>query len=331
MSGREPLLFWVQHLLGSGHLRRALAVSEALVGQGFAVTLASGGPPMPWPAPDGVTLVQLPPVRAADESFAIVDMGGRPPDAALRAARRERLLGLLAELAPRALLTEMFPFGRRAFRGELLPLLERARALPSPPRIVATVRDILVPKAKPERWLEMRDLALAFYDLVLVHGDPALFPFADTFPHAADIAERIRHTGFVLASRPRRADQQGDAVIVSAGGGAVGFGLLETALLARPVSRFADAPWRLVGGANLPADAHAALASRLPPGVSLDRHLDDLPSRVASATVSVSQAGYNSVVEGLAAGARMVLVPFDAEGQGEQRRRAERLDELGLA
>jgi predicted glycosyltransferase len=48
-------------------------------------------------------------------------------------------------------------------------------------------------------------------------------------------------------------------------------------------------------------------------------------------TVSVSQAGYNSVVEGLAAQARMVLVPFAAGAEDEQEQRARRLQELGLA
>ena len=39
------VLFWVQHLLGTGHLRRALTVSAAMAERGLAVTLASGGPP----------------------------------------------------------------------------------------------------------------------------------------------------------------------------------------------------------------------------------------------------------------------------------------------
>jgi predicted glycosyltransferase len=45
----------------------------------------------------------------------------------------------------------------------------------------------------------------------------------------------------------------------------------------------------------------------------------------------VSQAGYNTVVEGLIAGARMVLVPFAEGVEDEQRRRALRLQELSIA
>jgi predicted glycosyltransferase len=332
MSQGEPVLFWVQHLLGAGHLRRALAVAAALAGKGFDVTVASGGPPMPWPTPAGVALVQLPALRAADERFSgLVDVAGRPVGEALWAARERKLTALLQELRPQVVLTEMFPFGRRGLRAEILPLLERAGGLRPPARIVATVRDILVGKDRPERWREMRDLAREWYDLVLVHGDPALVALDESFPLAAEIADLTRYTGLVLTARPEPDSAQADAVIVSAGGGAVGHRLLETAILARRLSRLADRPWRLVAGANLSGAEHAAIAARLPAGVVLERHLENLPSRMAASEVSVSQAGYNTVAEGLAGRARMVLVPFDAAGQDEQTRRAARLAERGLA
>jgi predicted glycosyltransferase len=47
--------------------------------------------------------------------------------------------------------------------------------------------------------------------------------------------------------------------------------------------------------------------------------------------LSVSQGGYNTVVELLAAGARSVIVPFAAPGETEQTRRADRLAAEGLA
>ena len=47
--------------------------------------------------------------------------------------------------------------------------------------------------------------------------------------------------------------------------------------------------------------------------------------------VSVSQAGYNTVLDILAARARAVLVPFAAERETEQLLRAEALAERGIA
>ena len=51
----------------------------------------------------------------------------------------------------------------------------------------------------------------------------------------------------------------------------------------------------------------------------------------ASARLSISQAGYNTVCDILRAGCRSVLVPFAAGGETEQGARAERLERLGLA
>lgn len=327
-------LFWVQSLLGAGHLRRALLLADAFVGRGAAVTLVNGGMPGPWPTPAGVDLVQLPPITAKDADFRnLVDGSGTPVTPSYWAARRERLMDLLAATRPQALLTEMFPFGRRAFRSELLPWLAAAKERAGPPVVVASVRDVLVSKPDPSRYAWMAETCRTFYDKVLVHGDERLLPFGLSFPLVDALGERVVHTGFVRP--PIETDDSHDdtvpAVLVSAGGGAVGAALLEAALAARPMTSLADEPWLLVGGRNLPDSAFAALRKTLPPGCALERYRPDLPALMARCHVSVSQAGYNTVVEGLMAGARMVLVPFAGGGEDEQERRAGRLAELGLA
>ena len=111
----------------------------------------------------------------------------------------------------------------------------------------------------------------------------------------------------------------------------MGAGLLAVALDARPLTGLADRPWLLVAGGNLAADRYAELAARAVPPVRIERHRPDLASLIGRAQVSVSQAGYNTVAEGLAGGARMVLVPFAEGGEDEQTRRAARLAALGLA
>ena len=57
----------------------------------------------------------------------------------------------------------------------------------------------------------------------------------------------------------------------------------------------------------------------------------DFASILSRARVSVSQAGYNTVTDLLATGARAVLVPFSAEGEREQSIRARVLAEAGFA
>ena len=120
-------------------------------------------------------------------------------------------------------------------------------------------------------------------------------------------------------------------VVVSAGGGAAGAALLNAALAARRDGCLADAPWRLLTGANLPEAEYAALCRSAPAGVTVERFRPDLPALLRQCRVSVSQAGYNTVLDILLARARAVLVPFAAERETEQLMRAERLAALGAA
>ena len=152
---RKRVFFYVQHLLGIGHLRRAAAIARALVAAGAEVTFVSGGEPVPGIDLGGAELVQLPPASAADSGFsAIVDAAGRPVDAAWQEERCRQLLRLFADRQPEILLIEMYPFGRRQFRFELLPLLDAAGKAGKPPLIACSLRDILVDKGRPDRRAE---------------------------------------------------------------------------------------------------------------------------------------------------------------------------------
>ncbi len=328
------VLFHVQHLLGIGHLRRIAALARATAARGCAVTVASGGRPVAGLDLGAARLAQLPPARAADESFsAILDETGAPIDDAWKARRRAMLLDLLDRLRPRALVIEMFPFGRRAFRFELLPLIEAARAQRPRPRIVCSVRDVLTAR-RAKRTAEAAHWARTLFDAVLVHGDPALIPFAASFPAADAIADRLIHTGYV-ASAPETAQAPTDAgrdeVIVSAGGGAVGAPLLEAALAAREKAARAGAlRWRVLAGANLDPAAFAELAARDGAGLVVERARPDFPALLANCAVAVSQAGYNTMTDIVQARARAVVVPFARGGQTEQSLRAEAFARAGL-
>lgn len=327
MSTRPRLLFHVQHLLGIGHLRRAALVASALADEGFTVTVARGG--MPGAPFDfgGAEVVQLPPLRAADEGFgALVDAEGRPLDADGEARRREALLALYEKVRPDVVLLESFPFGRRQMRFELMPLLERiGRARPRP-RVAVSIRDILQGR-RPERERETVAVVRAHVDRVLVHGDPALASLGDSFGPAAEIADRTVYTGYVAPPAPQPRPRE--RVVVSAGGGAVGAVLLAAAVAARPLTRHRDRPWTLIAGPNLPEAELRALSAAAPPGVTVERSVSDLPAVLAGAVVSVSQGGYNTLMDIAVSATPAVIVPFAGRGETEQPTRASRLEALG--
>ena len=325
-------LIWVQHLLGIGHLRRAAALARALAERDFDTLLVSGGMPLQGLDLGAAKFKQLPPLRAADATFsATVDADGRKPDSVFRAQRRDRLLGLYRAHRPHAVITEMYPFGRRQFAAELLPLLEAVHQTRPKPAIFASVRDILTERRDPERNAEMAELALRWYRAVLVHGDAELIPFEASFPETARISHLIRYTGYIGAIGPGGPYGGTGEVIVSAGGGAVGAHLLQTALEARELSTLADRRWRLLAGPNLPAEWFNALQRLAHDGTVVERARADFPALLEAAALSISQAGYNTVLDVVSARVRAVLVPFAAPGETEQALRAERMAAAGLA
>ena len=313
------VFFHVQHLLGIGHLRRAATLAQALRAAGFEVTLASGGMPV-----DGIPVLQLPPA-ASDASFKqLLDERGRPVDEAWKARRRDALLAAWRASSADVLMIELYPFGRRQMRFELIPLLEEARARAPRPLVVCSVRDLI--QWRPTREAEMLDTFTRFFDRLLVHGDPAVASF--NFGLAAKIADRLHYTGYVVNAIEKT--EVASEVLVSAGGGAVGQPLLEAALAARPLTSLRDRPWRLLAGVNAREADVASLRSSAGAGVTVERARQDFTARLANCVLSISQAGYNTVMETLAARARAVIVPFAGEGEAEQTLRTRLLVARGL-
>ena len=320
---------YVQHLLGIGHLKRMALLARALRAEGCEVTLVSGGAPVGGIAVD----VQLPPASAADLTFrTLLDAEGRPVDDAWKRRRAALLLDAWRRFhdggARGALVIELFPFGRRQMRFELLPLLEDTKRVARRPLVVCSVRDLLQPR--PEREAETLELFARYFDRLLVHGDARLAGLERTFGAAASLGDKLHYTGYIVAMPPATSAGAGE-VIVSAGGGAVGARLLRTALEARPRTLLREAAWRLLAGINA-ADAELrALAERAGPGLVVERHRDDFSAMLPNCALSISQAGYNTVAELLQARVRSVLVPFAAQGESEQTLRARALAGLGAA
>ena len=327
-------MFYVQHLLGIGHLMRARSIAEALADAGFSVHLVSGGMPVAGRVPRGVHMLQLPPIYAADASLKpLRDALGRPIDDAYRQQRRDLLLAAFDSVAPAVVLFETFPFGRRALRFELVPLLERIEAARARPLVVASVRDILQARQKAEREREMLEAANRWFDAVLVHGDIRFARFDATFPLAAELKPPVHYTGFV---RPRddtpsapEVDERRE-VVISAGGGAVGMDLLTAALAAKKQSRFGHLLWRVLVGTNVSDGDYRYLQGEAGSDAVVERARVDFAALLRGAFISVSQAGYNTVLDVLTSGARPVFVPFTSNGETEQRARANRVRELNL-
>src|SRR4051812_31097099 len=106
------VLIHVQHLLGTGHLRRIAAIAAAMPDPALDVEIVSGGPPIAGLHIGRARLTQLPPLRTRDASFQhLIDENGAIVDDKWKAARRDLLLARLDAMRPDVVITELFPFG----------------------------------------------------------------------------------------------------------------------------------------------------------------------------------------------------------------------------
>ena len=331
------ILIAVTHLLGSGHLVRAQHLARALAAAGHEVALASGGMPLRAAEGERLRFVQLPPVKVEGVDFRnLLDETGQPIDAARRAARLDRLTGLARELAPDVVVTEHFPFGRRQMAGEFLELIAAAKEVNPQVLVLASIRDVLVaPRA--DRIAEAEHRLATHFDGVLVHGDARLLPLDASWPVSAELAARLHYTGYLTApeeTAPAAAAPQDEAsnaeILVSGGGSGAALPLfrlcIEAARLAGPLR-----PWRILVGRGTAAANFDALRACAPEHVSVEWARPDFPALLARCGVSISQAGYNTVLDLVAARRPAIVVPFDAGNETEQAIRAEAMAKAELA
>jgi predicted glycosyltransferase len=334
MNRPPVILFYVQHLLGVGHVFRATRIARELAKRGAIVHVAWGGPKLPSIDLSGLEMLWLEPVKADGAEFQnLVTADGGPVDEALKQRRREALLAAFEALRPDMLLTEAYPFGRRQMRFELEPLMRAARAAPWRPVTVASIRDILTEGRKASSLRESLDAARDWFDLVLVHGDPAMVRIGETLPDADEILGKIRYTGIVTPDPPDLSVPPSVTaqVVVSAGGGAVGHALTAATTGAMALSRRFPSDWLLIVGPERPMADYLEIERAAPAGMQVRRFVPDLARIFASAQVSVSRAGYNTAADLMRAGCRSVLVPFAGGRETEQLRRAQILSRMGLA
>lgn len=329
------LLLYCQHSLGLGHLVRSFALAEALA-ERFAVTMLSGGVVPAWlDVPVGVEVVSLPPL-GADVSGRLVSRDPLVEVDEAKGKRARMILETFESRDPAVLLIELFPFGRKKFADELLPLLRAAHARADRPLVVCSLRDILVGSRRDQEHHDDRASRLAnrYFDLVLVHADPGFARLEESFRPRTPLRVPVSHTGFVAPRAGSAHVPHGSArpVVVSAGGGIAGGPLFRAAIdahrLSWPKTR---TPMTIVTGPFLPETDWRALhlAARGVEGLELLRCVPDLRSLLATASASVSQCGYNTALALLEARVPALVVPFAEGREDEQMRRAKRLECLG--
>ena len=279
-------------------------------------------------------VVQLPPARAADKGFKLlVTDGDRPLDDAWKEHAAPPCCSLADEISPDILLLETYPFGRRQFRFELVPLLEslsRGRPVPSSPHRSATSwSPRTTRRAKPKWPTSPAVISTSCWSM----ATPNWCPFEATLPAGRhhprpDPLHRLCRPG-PQTRRHRTATATTKWSSRSAAEPSV-LPLLRAAIDARPLTALAGIPWRLLAGPDIDEAEFQALRTSAPNGVIVERARPDFPDLLARCTLSISQAGYNTLMDILQARCRAVVVPFAAGNETEQTDRARLFEARGL-
>jgi predicted glycosyltransferase len=304
------------------------------------VVLVTGGPAVDTNLPKHVREFRLPDLQMNQEFKGLFSTEKNAGVDEVKEQRQKRLFALLAAEKPDVFLIELYPFGRKAFRFELDPLLQDVndRRL-SCGSVVCSVRDILVEKEDRDKHESRAVKTLnRYFDAVLVHADPQLVKISETFDHFDQITIPVVYTGYIAAKpsadagkRVRRQLKIGEEeilIIASAGGGNVGAPLLAAVMRAFHRLEVKSAcQLKVFSGPFLAQSEFDRLKNSAGSNVQVTRFAADFLSYLAAADLSVSMGGYNTTMNILASGVPALVWPF---GQNrEQRLRAGRLADQG--
>ena len=342
----DRVMFYCQHVLGIGHLVRSAEIVKELARDSHVLLVTGGEIPDGFRLPENIDTLQLTPLKTSPDfsSLQLCDFSRGLEETS--EIRRKLLLQAFNELKPDVLVTELFPFGRKHFRFELLPLLERARSQQSRRTlVVSSVRDILVARKDQEEYEErVCSLVNRFYDLVLVHGDEKFLKLDESFSRVTDLRCPVAYTGYVVQQNKNDSDktygfplveQKRPAIVVSNGSGQylTGQMLLESVLgAAHLLQGQIPHEFHIFAGPLMPEETYNRLQTLAAASgnVRFSRYTPDLAAVLKSAELSVSMAGYNTVMDILSAGVRALVYPVTSNGDQEQSVRAEKLARMGV-
>ena len=333
----KKVMFYCQHTLGIGHLIRSMEIVRFLV-KDFQVCFIDGGEVIEgFKIPPEVEVVNLPPIKTDPEFKQLEASGSSQTIDEVLENRKNQLLSTFKQYQPHILIIELFPFGRRKFTPELIPLLEAAKSTKI--IVVSSLRDIVITKkdkiAYEERVCQIMN---QYFDVLLIHGDPKLIGLEETFSRVSDIKSQVYYTGYV-AKPPEVstentivAKKEKPTILVSVGGGRFGHDLLETVVKTAPILK-QSIPHHIqvFTGPFIPEEVFAKLQN-LAEGqtnITIEKYNYHFLSYMQNAELSISMSGYNTTMNILMTGVKAMMMAFTGNGDREQTIRAEKLEKLG--
>ncbi len=345
----KKILFYCQHILGIGHLVRSMEIVRGL-SQDFQIYFVNGGQIIPsFEIPAGVEVINLPALKTDPEFRSLQVVDDDRPLEVVKAARKNQLLEVFERIQPDLLVIELFPFGRKQFKFELIPLLDRVQDLGRKTKVVCSLRDIVVGK-KDQAAHEAKVCYSInrYFDLVLIHSDESFMPLAVSFSRQLDLEAQVAYTGYVTqpidpdaAMTPIDAialERPEPMILCSIGGGRFGHELVQAVIQSAPqLAKQLPHHIHLFAGVFMPDAKYAQFEQQVQVlqangvnNISLRRHTGCLLNYMQKADLSISMGGYNTTMNILSTGVRSLMLTFMGNNDQEQEIRARALERRGI-
>ena len=323
--------------MGLGHLRRCREIAHALVEEAsqLSVLILSGSPIIgSFDFRTRVDFVRVPGViklRNGDYTSLNLHL-----DVEETLELRESIIRHTAEtFDPDLFIVDKEPWG---LRGEAKKTMEMLKERNTP--LVLGLRDVMdEPAALVPEWERKKVLPALedLYDEVWVYGMKEICDPFEGLDMPVSVPMKTRYTGYlrrrvpIMGTAPHLPMTEDPFILVTAGGGGDGDGLMDWVLRAYEQDSDLPYPALLVLGPFMSQENQADFVERAAAldrvhVITFDSRIENLMSRAAG---MVSMGGYNTFCEILSLDKRALIVPR-TEPRLEQYIRAKRAEELGL-
>ncbi len=331
------LMFYCQHILGIGHLIRSIEIVRGLIND-FQICFINGGQVIEeFEFPQGIEVINIPAVKTDTEFQELKPVDDNLTMAEVEKIRKETLINICDRFKPDILVIELFPFGRRRFSFELIPLVEKAKAMET--KIVSSVRDIVVTKQNQQCHEEkVCRLINKYFDMLLIHGDPNFVKLDLSFSRINDFNCPVYYTGYVvqllpkLQKFPKKSLSKQPLILVSVGGGRFGHDLLESVAKTAPLLEQKIPHYiQVFTGPFCPEAIFQKLQNitREQDNITIERYTTNLLNYMKQADLSIGMSGYNTTMNILTTKVKAMMMAFQGNNDKEQETRVKKLDSLG--
>jgi predicted glycosyltransferase len=317
-----------QHSLGVGHLSRtSLLAGEIARIPGVSVIHISCGPSTGIvPSQPDVLLVELPPLIVKGlSSIELVPVEQGKTKEEVEKERVGVIETLFRRHPPDMFITEFFPFSPHRLDGTVLPVLRTIKERHPTCTIVCSSRDIPVCHGEalpPEKVASIASIFNAYYDLLLVHSDPALLKLTDIPKYRGlRLSCPVVYTGYICERRstasPR--DKADGRILVTVGGGRDGQRTIDCALKVAGLGKgyrfdIVCGPFMEKGTVDAMSRGVAHLEN-----VQVHWYVRNLKETIVGYDLVICSGGYNTLMETIVRRKRCISVP--RRGSYEQGKR----------